>query len=46
MAERIEGAVNTVLDDGLRTADIHSEGTRKVSTSEMGSAVVAALAKQ
>ena len=43
MAERIEGAVNTVLDDGLRTADIHSEGTRKVSTSEMGDAVVAAL---
>ncbi len=43
MAERIEGAVNTVLDDGLRTADIHSEGTRKVSTSEMGDAVVSAL---
>ncbi len=43
MAERIETAVNTVLDAGLRTADIYIEGSRKVSTSEMGDAVVAAL---
>ncbi len=43
MAERIETAVNTVLDAGLRTADIYTEGSRKVSTSEMGDAVVAAL---
>jgi 3-isopropylmalate dehydrogenase len=43
MAERIEQAVSTVLDQGLRTADIWSEGTRKVSTSEMGSAVVEAM---
>ena len=43
MAERIEQAVERVLDDGLRTADIHSEGTRRVSTREMGDAVVAAL---
>jgi len=43
MAGRIEQAVEKVLDQGLRTADIHSEGTRKVSTSEMGDAVVAAL---
>jgi len=43
MAERIEQAVEKVLDQGLRTADIHSEGMRKVSTSEMGDAVVAAL---
>jgi len=42
-AERIEKAVNTVLDDGLRTTDIYSEGMKKVSTSEMGDAVVAAL---
>ncbi|WP_297811806.1 3-isopropylmalate dehydrogenase [uncultured Methylophaga sp.] len=43
MADRIEKAVSQVLDDGLRTADIHSEGTTKVSTSAMGDAVVAAL---
>ena len=43
MADRIEAAVNRVLDDGLRTADILSEGMREVSCSEMGDAVVAAL---
>ena len=43
MAERIEKAVDKVLDDGLRTADIYSNGMKKVSTSEMGDAVVAAL---
>jgi len=43
MADRIEKAVNTVLDRGLRTPDIYSEGTTKVGTEEMGSAVVAAL---
>ncbi len=43
MAERIEQAVENVLDQGLRTADIYSNGMQKVSTSEMGDAVVAAL---
>jgi 3-isopropylmalate dehydrogenase len=43
MADRIENAVSKVLDDGLRTVDIYSEGMTKVSTSEMGDAVVAAL---
>jgi len=43
MAERIEKAVDKVLDQGLRTADIYSNGMKKVSTSEMGDAVVAAL---
>lgn len=42
-ADRIEAAVNNVLDQGLRTADIHSDGMKKVSTSEMGDAVLAAL---
>jgi len=45
-AARIEAAVQTVLEQGLRTADIYSEGTRKVGTAEMGAAVVAALSKQ
>jgi 3-isopropylmalate dehydrogenase len=43
-ADRIESAVKHVLAQGLRTADIHSEGCTKVGTSQMGDAVVAALA--
>ncbi len=46
LAARIEAAVGRVLDDGLRTADIWSEGTRRVGTVEMGDAVVAALRQQ
>ncbi len=43
-ANRIEKAVQTVLQQGLRTADIYTEGTQRVSTVQMGDAVVAALA--
>jgi len=43
MADRIEVAVNKVLDDGLRTPDIMSEGMTEVSCEAMGDAVVAAL---
>jgi len=42
-ADRIESAVKAVLAQGLRTADIHSSGTTKVGTREMGDAVVAAI---
>ena len=42
-AGRIESAVSAVLDQGLRTPDILSEGLRRVGTAEMGDAVVAAL---
>lgn len=42
-ADVIEDAVSKVLDQGFRTADIFSEGTTKVSTKDMGDAVVAAL---
>jgi 3-isopropylmalate dehydrogenase len=42
-ADRIDAAVQAVLAQGLRTADIHSEGTRKVGTVEMGDAVVQAM---
>ncbi|HSD96206.1 MAG TPA: 3-isopropylmalate dehydrogenase, partial [Sulfuricaulis sp.] len=45
LADRIERAVSKVLDQGLRTGDIHTEGTKKVGTAEMGNAVVAALEK-
>ncbi len=43
VAARIDQAVAAALDSGVRTADIWSEGTRKVSTAEMGDAVVEAL---
>lgn len=42
-ADRIESAVSKVLDQGLRTADIFSAGMTRVTTAEMGDAVVAAL---
>jgi len=42
-ATRVEEAVSKVLEAGLRTADIHSAGTRKVGTEEMGDAVRGAL---
>ena len=43
-ADRIEAAVKKVLAQGLRTPDIHSAGTTRVGTREMGDAVVKALA--
>lgn len=42
-AARIEAAVSRVLDQGLRTTDIMSEGCTQVGTEQMGDAVVAAL---
>jgi 3-isopropylmalate dehydrogenase len=42
-ADRIEAAVRKVLSQGLRTADIFQEGTRRVGTREMADAVIAAL---
>jgi 3-isopropylmalate dehydrogenase len=45
-ADRIESAVKDVLARGLRTADIHSDGTKRVGTREMGDAVVASLTKK
>ena len=42
-ADRVEAAVQAVLEQGLRTADIYTPGTEKVSTVEMGDAVVRAL---
>jgi 3-isopropylmalate dehydrogenase len=43
LAQSVERAVSKVLDQGLRTGDICTEGTKKVGTKEMGDAVVAAL---
>ena len=42
-AGRVERAVQQVLREGYRSADIHTPGTRLVGTNEMGDAVVAAL---
>jgi 3-isopropylmalate dehydrogenase len=42
-ADRVERAVRTVLSQGLRTADIARQGEKRLSCSEMGDAVVAAL---
>jgi len=43
LARRVEQAVSQVLDAGLRTPDIHSEGMTEVNCEAMGDAVVAAL---
>ncbi|MCH4031130.1 MAG: 3-isopropylmalate dehydrogenase [Lachnospiraceae bacterium] len=42
-ADDVEEAVKKVLKDGFRTPDICREGDKKVSTSGMGDAVIAAL---
>lgn len=42
-ADRLEAAVQHVLEAGTRTPDIMAEGCSEVSTSDMGDAVIAAL---
>ena len=42
-ADQIDKAVQSVLDDGLRTKDIISKSTREVSTSDMGDAIISKL---
>jgi len=43
LAQRVEQAVAHALDQGLRTGDIHTAGTERVGTAQMGDAVTAAL---
>jgi len=43
LADRVEAAVSRVLDQGLRTPDILSQGMEQVGTEAMGDAVIAAL---
>ena len=45
-ADFIDQAVQNVLGQGLRTGDIMGEGSTKVSTSEMGDAIINELDKQ
>ena len=42
-AKSLEKAVQDVLDEGLRTKDIISKGTKEVSTSQMGDAIISKL---
>lgn len=42
-AKQIDQAVQAVLADGLRTADIHETGMTSVSCTQMGEAVLAKL---
>ena len=37
VAERLEASVNLALDEGYRTKDLYTEGTKLVKCSEMGS---------
>jgi 3-isopropylmalate dehydrogenase len=42
-ADMVDGAITRVLDKGLRTGDIMQADATRVSTSEMGRAIVAEL---
>ena len=42
-ADDLEKAVQDVLNDGLRTKDIISKGTKEVTTSQMGDALISKL---
>ncbi len=42
-ADQLENAVQSVLDDGLRTKDIMSKNMKEVNTSDMGNAIIAKL---
>ena len=43
LAEKIESAINVVLDQGYRTGDIAAQGETTIGTEEMGDRVVEAL---
>ena len=43
-ATRLETAISSVLESGIRTGDIMADGCRRVGTAEMGDAILAAYA--
>ncbi|MBQ2973528.1 MAG: 3-isopropylmalate dehydrogenase [Clostridia bacterium] len=45
-ADCIENAVSAVLDEGFRTADIMSDGCKKVGCSEMGDLIISKLERK
>jgi 3-isopropylmalate dehydrogenase len=40
LADKVDAAIAAVLAKGLRTADIKSDGTTAVSTTQMGEAIL------
>jgi 3-isopropylmalate dehydrogenase len=44
-ADQIEAAIAATLAQGLRTADIKSEGAKIVTTAEMGDVIVGEMKK-
>ena len=42
-ADLLDVAVQKVLDDGLRTKDIMSNGKKEVTTTDMGDAIISKL---
>jgi 3-isopropylmalate dehydrogenase len=45
-ADLLDTAITKVLDSGIRTGDIMQDGMQRVSTAEMGSAIIAELSRQ
>ena len=45
LADQLDAAIAAVLASGLRTADIKSEGTTAVSTTQMGEAILKEMIK-
>ena len=45
LADRVERAIQQVLESGLRTADIHAPGMRLVGTDHMGEAIAQVVAR-
>ena len=45
LADRIDGAVQSVLSQGIRTGDIMAPGCRRIGTAEMGDALIAELSR-
>jgi 3-isopropylmalate dehydrogenase len=45
-ADRLEAAISQVLNAGLRTGDIMSDGCKQVTTVEMGKAILDAFKEQ
>ncbi len=46
LADALDAAIADVLEKGLRTADIVSEGGTAIATSQMGDAIISALAQR
>ena len=44
-ADRLDGAIASVLGEGLRTKDIAAPGQNAVSTSDMGAAIINAMGR-